>query len=109
MTLGLRYTEDKKDAQEFRTRALYGFATRIPAGTLGAGFWTGFPYAFYSEINRTGQLAGEWHGTTGTAGLEWTPSDDTLAYAKYTRGYKSGGLTQDNSRRAERAIPNRSS
>ncbi|MGH8186409.1 MAG: TonB-dependent receptor, partial [Steroidobacteraceae bacterium] len=91
-TIGLRYTEDRKDADEFRTRALYGFATRIPAGSPGAGFWTGLPYAFYSEINRTGLLAGEWHATTGTAGLEWTPGDDTLAFVKYTRGYKSGGF-----------------
>jgi iron complex outermembrane receptor protein len=92
MTLGARYTEDNKDAEEFRTRVLYGFATRIPAGTPGAGFWTGLPYSFYSEIDRRGNLSGEWHATTGTAGLEWTPSTDTLAFAKYTRGYKSGGF-----------------
>jgi iron complex outermembrane recepter protein len=92
MTLGARYTEDNKDADEFRTRVLYGFATRIPAGVPGAGFWTGIPYAFYSEINRQNHLAGDWHATTGTAGLEWTPTSDTLAFAKYTRGYKSGGF-----------------
>ena len=28
---------------------------------------------------------------TGTAGVEWTPDSDTLAYFKYSRGYKSGG------------------
>jgi iron complex outermembrane receptor protein len=92
MTLGARYTEDQKDAEEFRTRALYGFATRIPAGSPGAGFWTGIPYAFYSEIDRRSPLNGEWHATTGTAGLEWTPSDDSLVFVKYTRGYKSGGF-----------------
>jgi iron complex outermembrane recepter protein len=78
VTLGARYTEDQKDAEEFRTRALYGFA--------------GVPYAFYSEVDRRGLLAGEWHATTGTAGIEWSPSADTLAFAKYTRGYKSGGF-----------------
>lgn len=77
-TVGLRYTEDEKDAIEFRTRALYGFA--------------GVPYAFYSEIDRRNPLAGEWHATTGTAGIEWTPSSDSLLFAKYTRGYKSGGF-----------------
>lgn len=92
MTLGARYTEDRKDAHEFRTRVLYGFATRIPTGQPGAGFWTGLPYSFYSEVNRTNFLTGKWHATTGTAGLEWTPTDDTLTYAKYTRGYKSGGF-----------------
>ncbi len=33
-----------------------------------------------------------WEAVTGTAGLEWTPDEDTLLYAKYSRGYKSGGL-----------------
>ena len=92
MTLGARYTEDNKDADEFRTRVLYGFATRIPTGSPGAGFWTGLPYSFYSEINRQNHLSGDWSATTGTAGLEWTPSSDTLVFAKYTRGYKSGGF-----------------
>jgi len=96
VTLGARYTEDKKDAEEFRTRALYGFATRIPgtpsAANPFAGLWTGLPFAFYSEIDRRNPLSGEWHATTGTAGLEWTPTTDTLAFVKYTRGYKSGGF-----------------
>jgi iron complex outermembrane recepter protein len=78
VTIGARYTEDRKDAEEFRTRALYGVA--------------GVPFAFYSEIDRRNRLAGEWHATTGTAGLEWTPTSDTLAFVKYTRGYKSGGF-----------------
>ncbi len=92
ITLGARYTEDKKEAEEFRTRVLYGFAFRVPAGLPGAGFWFGVPHAFYSEADRRGLLAGEWHATTGTAGLEWSPGDDTLAFLKYTRGYKSGGF-----------------
>ena len=78
MTLGARYTEDQKDAEEFRTRALYGFP--------------GVPFAFYSEIDRRNLLTGDWHATTGTAGLEWTPSADTLTFLRYTRGYKSGGF-----------------
>ena len=32
-----------------------------------------------------------WSAVTGTAGVEWTPSSDALVYAKYSRGYKSGG------------------
>jgi iron complex outermembrane receptor protein len=97
-TIGVRYTEDRKDAEEFRTRALYGFATFIaqapPPAPVNpfAGLWTGLPYAFYSEIDRRNPLAGKWHATTGTAGLEWTPNDDTLTFVKYTRGYKSGGF-----------------
>jgi len=50
------------------------------------------PYAFYSEIDRRNPLSGKWNATTGTAGLQWTPNGDTMAFAKYTRGYKSGGF-----------------
>ena len=30
--------------------------------------------------------------TTGTAGIEWTPDHDTLAYIRYNRGYKAFGF-----------------
>ncbi|HEY2357423.1 MAG TPA: TonB-dependent receptor, partial [Phenylobacterium sp.] len=33
-----------------------------------------------------------WSAWTGTAGLEWQPDNDTNVYAKYSRGYKSGGF-----------------
>jgi iron complex outermembrane receptor protein len=37
-------------------------------------------------------LGADWHSPTGTLGTEWTPTDSTLLYAKYSRGYKSGGF-----------------
>jgi iron complex outermembrane receptor protein len=45
-------------------------------------------------------LGANWHAPTGTAGLEWTPTADTLAYLKYSRGYKSGGFN------ASEIVPN---
>jgi iron complex outermembrane receptor protein len=84
MTLGARYTEDNKDADEYRTRVLFGALSPTTGG--------GIPYAFYSENNRTAHLAGKWNATTGTAGLQWTPTENSLSYLKYTRGYKSGGF-----------------
>jgi iron complex outermembrane recepter protein len=33
-----------------------------------------------------------WSDPSGTAGLEWQVDPDTLLYAKYGRGYKSGGF-----------------
>jgi iron complex outermembrane receptor protein len=38
------------------------------------------------------QLRTSWNAVTGTAGLEWQPTDSTLGYIKYSRGYKAGGL-----------------
>jgi iron complex outermembrane recepter protein len=37
-------------------------------------------------------LGANWHAPTGTLGVEWTPDPNTLAYLKYSRGYKSGGF-----------------
>ncbi|HET9447098.1 MAG TPA: TonB-dependent receptor [Steroidobacteraceae bacterium] len=77
-TVGLRYTEDEKVADEYRTRVVF----------LGN---PALPFSFYSE-NATAHLEGKWDAVTGTAGLEWSPGEDILAYGKYTRGYKSGGF-----------------
>jgi iron complex outermembrane receptor protein len=33
-----------------------------------------------------------WSGLSGTAGIQWQPNNDTNAYFKYGRGYKSGGF-----------------
>jgi iron complex outermembrane receptor protein len=47
-------------------------------------------------VNAAGQaqrsLNGTSSGLTGTAGVEWTPDDSTLAYVRYSRGYKSLGF-----------------
>lgn len=42
--------------------------------------------------NYVRELGATWHAITGTAGIEWTPRDSLLAYLKYSRGYKAGGL-----------------
>src|SRR6185437_2195949 len=41
--------------------------------------------------NAERHLGATWGAVTGQAILDWTPSPDTLVYAKYSRGYKSGG------------------
>ena len=53
-------------------------------GVVGPTTYTadGFAHRFYNA---------NWQAVTGTAGVEFTPDSDTLIYAKYSRGYKSGG------------------
>lgn len=99
-TLGVRYTKDKKDATEFRTRVIHDmpFSAALAPNANG----TIFVPPFYSEDNRLGYLSGEWDAVTGTAGIEWTPTSDFLAFAKFTRGYKSGGFNGGNFSGAER-------
>lgn len=38
-------------------------------------------------------LNGSSDATTGTVGLQWEPDDDTMAYARYSRGYKAFGFS----------------
>jgi len=38
-------------------------------------------------------LDANWGAWTGDATLNWTPDSETLAYAKYSRGYKTGGFS----------------
>jgi iron complex outermembrane receptor protein len=38
------------------------------------------------------KLGASWGGVTATAGVQWQPNRDTNVYAKYSRGYKSGGF-----------------
>jgi iron complex outermembrane receptor protein len=37
-------------------------------------------------------LQNDWNAITGTFGGSWTPTTDTLVFAKYSRGYKAGGF-----------------
>ncbi len=37
-------------------------------------------------------LSASWSALSGTAGAEWTPDRQTLAFVRYSRGYKSGGF-----------------
>ncbi|HLI65104.1 MAG TPA: TonB-dependent receptor, partial [Caulobacteraceae bacterium] len=42
----------------------------------------------FAQVN----LRANFNAVTGTAGVEWTPDSHTLAYAKYSRGYKTGAF-----------------
>jgi iron complex outermembrane receptor protein len=118
-TGGLRYSYDQKDGDEFLREVALGLIvapnvygagtpafeltgcqttavcpTALPGGRppAGAGPTTGG----HTELGEPGvqmrTLDGNWGGVTGTGGIEWDPTDSLLAYAKYSRGYKSGGF-----------------
>ena len=110
-TAGVRYTYDWKHAQE-QTRYIlfdnsvlnpstYGSLTPAidftPALTSQA---TGRGICSVSTIATSGPYAGDAvrclkdhsSAVTGTAGFEWTPDHDTLAYIRYNRGYKAFAL-----------------
>ena len=106
LSAGIRYNYDEKSGNEFLrliTFGVGGLATPEQDGTLLPP-WDETPFlvqpaepgASAVTIGADGfgrrQLSGNWSAVTGTAGVEWDPTPDTLAYFKYSRGYKAGGF-----------------
>jgi len=121
-TLGLRYSHDKKYGSESVRILCFAVDgcdfSAIPSQYLG--YPAGYTVSPAIDITQTGSVVDngavlpkgvtgktvfnpttgfatraqsyEWSAVTGTAGLEWTPDKDTLAYFKYSRGYKAGGF-----------------
>ncbi len=90
VTLGLRYTRDKKNATPVPSQLMLGSIENDPTkggtatgGTINRGFRE-FP-----EIRQ------KWNAVTGRLVVDWKPelsfTDDTLVYFSGSRGYKGGG------------------
>lgn len=85
LTVGLRYTSDKKQQENVPTFLFTPDAFRMdplaPVGTAEA------PSGIYRA---------EFEEVTGRFGLDWSPdlsfTEDSLIYAFYSRGYKGGGI-----------------
>ena len=108
LTLGLRYTKDKKkfDATfgndnsicTANQAALASLLTTPAAATAGAVI------GLSCQGNSTAELNGvsirddrNEDQITGTASLSWKPIDDLLLYTSFARGYKAGGFNLDRS------------
>jgi iron complex outermembrane receptor protein len=101
LTGGVRYTQDYKTGEE-TVRAVL-FDPDMYFGVPGTPFVAG-PIAYtsaplvpsndiaYDLVNGQGRYTGAWGGVTATAAVEWTPTDRDMLYARYGRGYKSGGF-----------------
>jgi len=111
-TLGVRYSIDNKnilETAELNCLLICGvpFANITQASWNGGRAITTTPQPGVTSATTTNPtgvtfnpatgessrlLQDEWQATTGTAGLEWSPTTDTLTYAKYSRGYKTGAF-----------------
>ncbi|MFD1767814.1 TonB-dependent receptor [Sphingorhabdus buctiana] len=108
LTLGLRYTSDKKKFNATfgndntvctaNQAALSSFLT-TPLGATAGGI-----IGLSCQGNSTAELNGvsirddrKEDEFTGTAILSWKPTDDLLLYGSYARGYKAGGFNLDRS------------
>lgn len=113
LTLGVRYTNDKKDfsatfsnnntacvtVQGLVVDDLVSTTTNATAKAL-AGAVIGLACQGNSSFELNGvsvsdsRSEDEW---TGTAILSYRPTDDLMVYASYSRGYKAGGFNLDRS------------
>ena len=92
ITAGIRYNNDKKFVRGRSTLASFF----VPFGTANA-FDSPFVGTFDADPGRTGNQLfqerevgfGEW---TGRFVADWKITDESLVYASYSRGYKSGGI-----------------
>jgi iron complex outermembrane receptor protein len=120
-TLGLRYTRDDIKGQESLRILCYDVATcsggfgpeavgnflidltQLPSvvagyipGQAGAPGVSQGVTSLTTVDPATGfatrHYKNDWGATTGTAGIQWDPDPDTMAYARYSRGYKAGAL-----------------
>ena len=115
-TLGLRYSHDKKDGSESVRLICYQVAAcgtspenlgtlsppvdvtaatvflgGLPKGVVAGGV-NGSGVTFTPDGFATRNYDASFEAWTGTAGLQWEPDHDTMAYARYSRGYKAGGF-----------------
>jgi iron complex outermembrane receptor protein len=111
LTGGVRYSDDRKFGSESHRTVLFDADAVVPGFPLGVNQFgsntpaldftscpaTTFPGAGLCHIDPTTgyavrSLNASWNAWTGTADISWTPDPSTLAYAKYSRGYKTGGF-----------------
>jgi iron complex outermembrane receptor protein len=117
VTAGLRYTKDQKTSFE-GARLFCLYTASCPVSRLNgrpvditAAASPGFSTVNGVQVTDAAVVGGvagiytdpttglrhrllnyDWSALTGTFGLDWKPDPDTLAYAKYSRGYKAGGF-----------------
>jgi iron complex outermembrane receptor protein len=105
LTAGFRYTWDKMTTQLINETFIFSTpantstarfrCTNLTApgysGSGGAG--TTYPFVYAQRMDVCQQtLKKDTQAPTWLVGLDYKPMDDLLLYAKYSRGYRQGGL-----------------
>lgn len=90
LTVGLRYTRDRKHSDQIPSQLLLGGGTDKPSET--GAFTGGRVNSGYPALD---DIVQTWGRFTGRVVLDWKPelnfTENTLIYASASRGYKGGG------------------
>ena len=105
LTVGVRYTKDKKKADQIPSQLLLGGGRNNPSTVANGGPDDPYGSQFIGDITggrvNSGYPAQDdinqsWGKFTGRVVLDWKPdigfTDDSLIYASISRGYKGGGV-----------------
>jgi len=105
LTIGARYTKDKKRADQIPSQLLLGGGRNSPSVIASGGPDSALGKQYIGDITggrvNSGYPAQDdinlsWGKFTGRAVLDWKPdisfTDDSLIYASASRGYKGGGV-----------------
>ncbi|MGH1372578.1 MAG: TonB-dependent receptor [Cellvibrionaceae bacterium] len=74
---GLRYTKDEKD-----------FTMNVPTPTSDLGAYWAWGFDTNGDIN----ASETWSDVTPRVQVRWRPTDESMIFASYTEGFKSGGF-----------------
>ncbi len=90
VTLGVRYTKEEKDVRstQFLVDDLTGYDTpsdNFQLASIQAGFFNTYAYD-YSDDRSTDDLI-------PSINLQWDVGEDSMLYASFSQGFKSGGFT----------------
>ncbi|MCK7596657.1 TonB-dependent receptor [Microbulbifer sp. CAU 1566] len=87
LSVGGRYTQDDKDAEVFKANFI-GLYSPLFAGKYNPGQ----PAATFLGALTDYQNSDSWGQFTPHLGVDYQVNDDTMLYAKYSAGFKSGGF-----------------
>ncbi|MFD1217018.1 TonB-dependent receptor [Microbulbifer celer] len=87
LSLGGRYTKDEKDAEVFKAN----FAG-LYSPTFAGKYNPGQPAAIFLGALTDYENSDSWGQFTPHVGLDYQIDDDTMVYATYSAGFKSGGF-----------------
>ena len=90
VSLGLRYTEDKKRVSDKATCCSIGSAATAPYGTPGHIIVE--RHLATSALFFDGSVAGNWTAVTGKVAVDYALGDRSTLFANAARGFKGGGF-----------------